>query len=102
VFDEIYRFILPKGLDIVGGGGSVGIGGWMVGGGFSLKTSEHGLGIDNLVEAEIVLPKGDKVRANNTENVDLFWAIKVRSRLDLDVRIEPTESLRIMTSGRRE
>lgn len=74
----------------------------MVGGGFSLKTSEHGLGIDNLVEAEIVLPKGDKVRANNTENVDLFWAIKVRSRLDLDVRIEPTESLRIMTSGRRE
>jgi FAD/FMN-containing dehydrogenase len=88
VFDEIYRFILPKGLDIVGGGGSVGIGGWMTGGGFSLKTSEHGLGIDNLVEAEIVLPKGEKVRANNRQNVDLFWAIKVCSWLDLQVRIE--------------
>jgi len=86
VFDEIYKEIRANKLNIVGGGGSVGIGGWMMGGGYSLKTNQHGLGIDNLVEVEIVLPHGDPkpevVRTNKDKKSDLFWAIKVCSRLD--------------------
>ncbi|KAJ7849544.1 hypothetical protein B0H14DRAFT_2239929, partial [Mycena olivaceomarginata] len=76
VFDEIYKFIRPKGYNIVGGGGSVGIGGWMMGGGYSLKTNQYGLGIDNLVQVEIVLPDGEVVKAMNQPQRDLFWAIK--------------------------
>jgi FAD/FMN-containing dehydrogenase len=88
VFDEIYKFIRAKGYNIVGGGGSVGLGGWMVGGGYSLKTNQYGLGIDNLVRVRIVTPpKGHEVllpvEAAKDTNSDLFWAIKVCLRLNL-------------------
>jgi len=76
VFDEVYRVIRPKGCNIVGGGGSVGINGWILGGGYSLKTNQYGLGIDNLLQAEIVLPDGKRVIASKDTYSDLFWAIK--------------------------
>ncbi|KAI9450622.1 hypothetical protein BJY52DRAFT_172619 [Lactarius psammicola] len=77
VFDEIYKVIRPENYSIVGGGGSVGIGGWMMGGGYSLKTNQYGLGIDNLVRVQIVLPDGRRVvTASADVESDLFWAIK--------------------------
>ena len=89
-FDEIYKTILPEKYNIVGGGGRVGIGGWMMGGGYSLKTNQYGLGIDQLLQATVVLPDGSKVvtarKPNNDEDPEdpevkfaskLFWAIKV-------------------------
>ncbi|KAJ7580371.1 hypothetical protein C8J56DRAFT_961446 [Mycena floridula] len=77
VFDEIYKVIRPGKYNIVGGGGSVGIGGWIMGGGYSLKTNQYGLGIDNLVQAQIVLPNGNEVvTVSETTKSDLFWAIK--------------------------
>lgn len=78
VFDEIYKVIRPGNYNIVGGGGSVGIGGWMLGGGYSLKTNQFGLGIDNLIQATVVLPDGSRVvTASASSNPDLFWAIRV-------------------------
>jgi FAD/FMN-containing dehydrogenase len=85
-FDEIYKVIRPEHYNIVGGGGSVGIGGWMLGGGYSLKTNQFGLGIDNLIQATVVLPDGSKVvtaSGKEGDDHDLFWAIRVCSRLDL-------------------
>ena len=79
LFDEIYKVIRPEKYNIVGGGGSVGIAGWIMGGGFSLKTNQHGLGIDNLVQAKIVV-LGEEVKevtASKDSDSDLFWAIKV-------------------------
>ncbi|KAJ6526907.1 hypothetical protein DFH09DRAFT_935774, partial [Mycena vulgaris] len=79
VFDEIYKVIRAAKYNIVGGGGSVGIGGWIMGGGYSLKTNQYGLGIDNLVQVQIVLPAGGDggvVTASENEKSDLFWAIK--------------------------
>lgn len=89
-FDEIYKFIRPQQYNIVGGGGSVGIAGWIMGGGYSLKTNQHGLGIDNLVQARIVVlrEKVEVVTASATSNADLFWAIKVCPMLDLSRQIE--------------
>ncbi|KAH8995907.1 hypothetical protein EDB92DRAFT_1814381 [Lactarius akahatsu] len=75
-FDEIYKVIRPENYNIVGGGGSVGIGGWMMGGGYSLKTNQYGLGIDNLVRSQIVLPDGRRVTASADAESDIFWAIK--------------------------
>lgn len=83
VFDEIYKVIRAEKYNIVGGGGSVGIGGYLMGGGYSLKTNQYGLGIDNLVQVEIVLPDGKKVKAAENINSDLFWAIKVCLKLNL-------------------
>ncbi|KAI9441828.1 hypothetical protein H4582DRAFT_2055639 [Lactarius indigo] len=75
-FDEIYKVLRPENYNIVGGGGSVGIGGWMMGGGYSLKTNQYGLGIDNLIRSQIVLPDGRRVTTSADVERDLFWAIK--------------------------
>ena len=86
LFDEIYKFVRADKHNIVGGGPSVGIGGWMTGGGYSLKTNQYGLGIDNLVQVQIVLPNGtvENAREDDENSKDLFWAIKVcPGRLDL-------------------
>ena len=89
VFDEVYKAILPEKYNIVGGGGSVGIGGWMMGGGYSIKTNWWGLGIDNLIQATVVLPDGSQVVTARKEEDEssyaskLFWAIRVCPRLDL-------------------
>lgn len=55
---------------------STGVGGLTLGGGFGLLTGEHGFVIDNLLEAEVVLASGEIVKASETENIDLFWAIR--------------------------
>ena len=84
LFDEIYKFIRPKKYNIVGGGGGVGVGGWIMGGGYSLKTNRYGLGVDNLVEVDIVLPNGGiETKVSATKKSDLFWAIKVCPQYDL-------------------
>lgn len=79
LFEELYRALEPHSLNIVGGSGLAGVGvaGWMLGGGYSTKTSQYGLGIDNIAAARVVLPNGD-LKVVTTENEpNLFYAIKV-------------------------
>jgi FAD/FMN-containing dehydrogenase len=56
--------------------GSVGIGGLTVGGGVGYLSRRHGLTIDNLLAAEIVTADGRRLRADENQNEDLFWAIR--------------------------
>ncbi|KAG9286268.1 hypothetical protein G9A89_014254 [Geosiphon pyriformis] len=53
-----------------------GIGGLTLGGGFGYLTGRYGLMIDNLVSATIVLADGTVKQLSETENSDLFWAIR--------------------------
>jgi FAD/FMN-containing dehydrogenase len=55
---------------------TTGVGGLTLGGGLGHLTRKCGLAIDNLLEAEMVLANGEKVRASADENPDLFWAIR--------------------------
>jgi len=55
---------------------TTGVGGLTLGGGIGYLARKHGLTIDNLLEAEMVLANGEKVTVNAQENPDLFWAIR--------------------------
>jgi FAD/FMN-containing dehydrogenase len=55
---------------------TTGVGGLTLGGGLGHLTRKCGLAIDNLLEAELVLASGERVRANADEHPDLYWAIR--------------------------
>jgi len=51
-------------------------GGFVLGGGFGIMSRKHGLALDNLVSANVVLASSEVVIANSTHNSDLFWALR--------------------------
>eukprot|EP00181_Compsopogon_caeruleus_P001747 CAMPEP_0184677462 /NCGR_PEP_ID=MMETSP0312-20130426/54_1 /TAXON_ID=31354 /ORGANISM="Compsopogon coeruleus, Strain SAG 36.94" /LENGTH=404 /DNA_ID=CAMNT_0027125367 /DNA_START=600 /DNA_END=1814 /DNA_ORIENTATION=+ len=53
---------------------SVGIAGYILGGGLSEVSNDLGLGCDNLLEVRMVNANGRKVIANRFRNQNLFWA----------------------------
>lgn len=54
--------------------------GFILGGGYSWKTNQHGLALDTVQEFEVVLPNGTATMATSTVNPDLFFGLKVRTR----------------------
>jgi FAD/FMN-containing dehydrogenase len=60
----------------VGINSTTGIAGLTLGGGFGWLTRKYGMTIDNLVSVDIITAEGKKLRANENDNADLFWAIR--------------------------
>ncbi|MEV4257013.1 BBE domain-containing protein, partial [Spirillospora sp. NPDC049652] len=67
----------PHGLAAaVGTVGSVGFAGLTLGGGYGTLIGVMGLGIDNMLAAEVVLADGRIVTADPHHEADLFWALR--------------------------
>lgn len=54
---------------------TVGVAGFTLSGGISYLTRKHGLAVDNLVGADVVLADGTSVRAGDDGDEDLLWAL---------------------------
>jgi FAD/FMN-containing dehydrogenase len=61
---------------VLGGCGSVGIGGFTLGGGEGALSGKYGLSCDNVLSADVVLADGRLVTASTDQNPDLFWALR--------------------------
>ncbi|KAK4862494.1 hypothetical protein LT330_002627 [Penicillium expansum] len=54
----------------------VGVGGHFTIGGLGLMSRQWGTALDHVLEAEVVLANSSIVTASDTQNQDIFWAIK--------------------------
>ncbi|KAK8122598.1 hypothetical protein PG984_011268 [Apiospora sp. TS-2023a] len=74
---DVYRGLDTRGLAVLGGRiATVGIGGLVIGGGFSHFSPRYGFVCDSVTNFEVVLASGDIVNANAEANSDLWRAIR--------------------------
>ena len=76
-FRDIYAFAAEHNITVVGGADSgVGIGGWIAYGGHSPVSARYGLGVDQVLEMEVVTADGVLRTVNEHRDADLFWALR--------------------------
>ncbi|KAL4071814.1 FAD-binding domain-containing protein [Scleroderma citrinum] len=77
IWDDVYSALEPYGVSVVGGSTTgIGVAGFILGGGYSWLSNEHGLAIDNVEAFELVMPSGKVVNVTQSSYQDLFFALK--------------------------
>ncbi|KAJ8059942.1 hypothetical protein OCU04_011561 [Sclerotinia nivalis] len=75
--ESVYNYGNEVGITIVGGDAkTVGLGGYLQGGGHGPLSSQYGLGADQIYQVTVITPSGQILTANAVENPDLLWAIR--------------------------
>lgn len=76
-WQDVYSALSPQGVTVAGGrAGTVGVGGFISGGGNSFFSASHGMSCDTVQNFEVVLANGSIVNANADSNSDLFEVMK--------------------------
>jgi FAD/FMN-containing dehydrogenase len=74
---DVDRETQPFGLVVPSGiVSTTGVAGFTMGGGFGWTSRKLGYAADNLISADIVTADGKLRHASETQNVDLFWALR--------------------------
>lgn len=74
---HVARALTPHGLAMSSGDyGDVGVGGLATAGGIGFLARKHGLTIDHVAAAEMVLADGTFLRVDAGNHPDLFWAVR--------------------------
>ncbi len=74
---EVDEATQPFGLATPGGEVSkTGIAGLTLGGGVGYLRRKYGLSCDNLISVELVTAEGQLINASESENADLYWALR--------------------------
>jgi FAD/FMN-containing dehydrogenase len=77
LWKEFNRATQLHGLATTGGViSTTGVAGLTLGGGLGWLMAKHGMALDNLMSADIVLADGRAVRAAADDNPDLFWGVR--------------------------
>ncbi|GAB1194205.1 hypothetical protein APSETT444_003446 [Aspergillus pseudonomiae] len=77
LWGQVYKALEPYGLAVVGGReSSLGVGGFVTGGGIAFHSNLYGLALDNVESFEIVTASGRIVTASANHFSDLYWALR--------------------------
>ncbi|KAF5019561.1 hypothetical protein F66182_8434 [Fusarium sp. NRRL 66182] len=77
LWTDVDNALWTHGLATVGGTVShTGVGGLVLHGGYGVLSGLHGLAVDVMISCQVVLADGSIVTASETENPDLFWALR--------------------------
>lgn len=68
---QIFGLSTPMGIN-----STTGVSGLTLGGGFGWLTRKYGMTVDNLISVNVVTAEGNYIKANKSENADLFWALR--------------------------
>ena len=76
-FAAVYDYVERQGLAVLGGTcPTVGVAGWLHGGGHSPLTPWYGMGVDNVRQVTVITPNLGLQVANECQNSDLFFAVR--------------------------
>ncbi|KAL8749923.1 MAG: hypothetical protein Q9184_006615, partial [Pyrenodesmia sp. 2 TL-2023] len=102
---EAYTFADQSNVTLIGGSSSTVTvsGGWTLFGGHSVLFPRYGMGVDRVLEFQVVTPDGVLRTANAQENGDLFWALRGAGGaafgvvLSTTIKVEPAMPLTVAT-----
>ncbi|KAF8630777.1 hypothetical protein AX15_002727 [Amanita polypyramis BW_CC] len=76
-FDDVYAALAPYNVSVAGGRVTgIGVGGFLLGGGYSWKGNQYGLAIDTITAYELVKPNGRVVQVTEESDAELFFGLK--------------------------
>jgi FAD/FMN-containing dehydrogenase len=94
-FASINPMLDAYGLNMTTGGcETVSVGGYMQGGGYGFTALTNGMNCDCVREVRVALANGTVVNASETENRNLFWAVRGGTGNNFGVIVEITYNLR--------
>ncbi|OAX38749.1 FAD-binding domain-containing protein [Rhizopogon vinicolor AM-OR11-026] len=77
IWDDVYTELEQYDVTVVGATSpGVGIGGVILGGGYSYLSNQYGLSLDNAVAFELVMPNGTVASITSSSDSDLFFGLR--------------------------